>query len=88
MEAVQSLSQLQGLAVTQREIADDLPTFSNDSDQFHNLELFLCGQNSSGEAGLVNVFRRLTEGDKYQQGELADTLGSFVGFLKKQTWWS
>lgn len=69
VEAVQSLSQLQGLAAVQQELADSLPRFSNESDKLQDLELFLCGRNMSSGAGLSSVFRRLTQGDAYQRGQ-------------------
>ena len=66
-EAVQSLNHLQGFVAVQQELADSLPSFSNESDRFNDLQIFLCGSNGSS-SGLTDLFDRLTRGNDYQQG--------------------
>ena len=68
VQALQSLSQLEGLVAAQQQLADSLPSFSNDSDTFQDLEIFLCGENMTG-SGLSDVLVRLTQGDDYRRGE-------------------
>ena len=52
-----------------QDLVDTLPTYDNSSDGFDNLELFLCGVNSS-DTGLFDVLKRFTQGDTYRQGQL------------------
>ena len=75
---MQSLSQLQGIADAQEELADSLPSFSNESNRFEDLEIFLCGSNRSN-AGLADVLLRLTQGNDYQQGTCTCSVGGEGG---------
>jgi hypothetical protein len=63
---IQSLSELSGRVAELQDLVDTLPTYDNSSDGFDNLELFLCGVNSS-DTGLFDVLKRFTQGDTYRQ---------------------
>ena len=68
-QTVQSLSELSGRVAELQELVDTFPMFDNTSDEFDNLELFLCGVNRS-DTGLLDVLKRFTQGDSYRQCEL------------------
>ena len=72
LQAVQSLQELLAVASELQELVDGLPTFSNSSDQFEDLELFLCGSKRSDSGDLSDVLKRYTEGNAYRQGQLRE----------------